>query len=253
MDHAAFVYELVASRTNVPLTEVLFTDISRQTVHRCYLLMTRSDGEAPGSVRSLEHDDWRAIYRGMGEVLRALHEITFERFGYFKKGGFAESFQTNAEWMRKLFEQALRAFGAHGGPASLERAGRNLFADHEEAFNRCPTAVLCHNDVHEHNVLFSKGADGWRLTAVLDVGGSTAGDPLFDLAKTDYWSTRGNRLKRHALFDGYGLTGPDREEALRLYRAYHALALWSWFARDGRQPEMLARITEDLVSLVKPS
>ncbi len=255
MAHEAFVYELVASRTNVPVPEVLFTDRSRQTVDRSYLLMTRIDGEAPVSLRSLEHDDWRAIYRGMGEVLRALHEITFERFGYFTKGGFAESFQTNAEWMRKLFEQVLRGFAALGGPPSLERAVRDLVAGHEEVFNRCPTAVLCHNDLSEGNVLFSKGADGWRLTAVIDVGGSTAGDPLFDLAKTDYWSTRGNRLKRHALFDGYGPTRPDREEALRLYRPYHALELWNWFARDGRHPEMLARISEDLasLSLVKPS
>ena len=222
-------------------------------VNRSYILMTRIDGEAVISLRSLEDDDWRAIYRGMGGVLRELHEITFERFGYFTKGGFAESFQTNAEWMRKLFEQVLRAFGARGGPPSLERAVRNLVAGQEEVFNRCPTAVLCHNDLSEGNVCFSKGDDGWRLTGVLDVGGSTAGDPLFDLAKTDYWSTRGNRLKRHALFDGYGPTGPDREDALRLYRPYHALELWNWFARDGRQPEMLARISEDLASLVSIS
>ncbi|MCA1851575.1 MAG: phosphotransferase [Beggiatoa sp.] len=253
MEHEAFVYELVASRTNVPVPEVLFTDSSRQALDRSYLLMTRIDGEAVVSLRSLEEDDWRAIYRGMGEVLRALHEITFERFGYFMKGGFAESFQTNAEWMRKLFEQVLRAFAALGGPPSLERAVRSLIAGGEEVFDRCSTAVLCHNDFSEGNVCFFEGADGWRLTGVLDAGGATAGDPLFDLAKTDYWSTRGNQLKRHALFDGYGPTGPAREEALRLYRPYHALGLWNWFARDGRHPEMLARITEDLASLVKPA
>jgi len=253
MEHEAHVYGLVESRTNVPVPEVLLTDSSRELVDRSYLLMTRMDGKAVVSLGSLEHDDWRAIYRAIGEALRALHEITFERFGYFTKGGFAKSFQTNAEFMCTLFEQALRAFAAHDGPPSLARAVRHLVASQEKAFNRCPTAVLCHNDLTEGNVCFAKRADRWRLTGVLDVGGAIAGDPLFDLAKTDYWSTRGNRLKRHALFDGYGPTGPDREDALRLYRPYHALELWNWFARDGRQPEMLARITEDLASLVKPS
>ena len=112
MEHEALVYELVASRTDVPVPEVLFTDSSRETLDRSYLVMARTDGEAPGSLRSLEHDDWRAIYRTMGAVLRALHEITLEGFGYFTRGGFVESFQTNAECMRKLCEQALRAFRA---------------------------------------------------------------------------------------------------------------------------------------------
>ncbi len=253
MEHEAFVCELVASRTDVPVPEVLFTDSSRETLDRSYIVMTRIDGEAVVFLRSLEDEDWRAIYRAMGEALRALHEITFERFGYFTKGGFAESFQTNAEWMRKLFEQVLREFGACGGPPSLERAVRNLVAGQEEVFDRCPTAVLCHTDLSEGNVLFSKGADGWRLTGVIDAGGATAGDPLSDLAKTDYWSTRGNPLKRQALFDGYGPTRPDREDALRLYRPYWALQLWNWFARAGRHPQMLAQITEDLATLAKPS
>ena len=253
LEHEAFVYELVGSRTNVPVPEVLVTDGSCEMVDRSYMLMTRMDGKAVVSLGPLEPDDWQAIYRRMGEVLRALHEITFERFGFFTKGGFAKSFQTNAEFMRTLFEQGLRAFGARGGPPSLARAVRNLVAGREEVFNRCPTAVLTHNDLTEGNVCFSKRADQWCLTGILDVGGSTAGDPLFDLAKTDYWSTRGNQLKRRALFDGYGPTAPDREDALRLYRTYHALALWNWFARDGHQPEMLARITEDLASLVEPS
>ena len=57
MEHEAFVYELVASRTDVPVPKVLFTDSSRETVDRSYVLMTKMDGEVVVSLRLLEDDD----------------------------------------------------------------------------------------------------------------------------------------------------------------------------------------------------
>lgn len=71
------------------------------------------------------------------------------------------------------------------------------------------------------------------LTGVLDVENAVAGDPLLDLAKTDYYA-REEPLRRSALLDGYGPLPDDGEIRLDLYRLYHALELWTWFARIGR-------------------
>jgi len=174
-------YELVASRTDVPVPQILFADSSRETFDRNYVLMTKVNGELAGSLRSLEDDDWRAIYRAMGKTLRALHEITFDRFGYFTESGFAKAFRTNAEFMQNRFEQVLQAFGELGGPPNIQGAVRDLVFERREVFTRCTTAALCHNDLHEGNVLVSKVEGKWGLTGVLDTGGSVAGDPLFDL------------------------------------------------------------------------
>lgn len=42
-------------------------------------------------------------------------------------------------------------------------------------------------------------------------------------------------VRRAGLLDGYGPLPPEGEARLALYRLHHTLALWSWFARIGRE------------------
>jgi hypothetical protein len=66
------------------------------------------------------------------------------------------------------------------------------------------------------------------VTGAVEVGGAVAAHPLFDLARTDYWSTRGDPEKRAGLREGYGQSlGPDQEAAIDIYALHHALALWN--------------------------
>ncbi|MFE2566723.1 hypothetical protein [Streptomyces mirabilis] len=66
-----------------------------------------------------------------------------------------------------------------------------------------------------------------------------------DVAKTDYYSVHDDQDKREALCDGYGTLPADWSERVGLYRLYHALELWDWFASIGNTAP-LEGITGDI-------
>jgi hygromycin-B 7''-O-kinase len=82
----------------------------------------------------------------------------------------------------------------------------------------------------------------------VDVENAVAADPMIDLAKTEYYSIHGDPAKRAGLLEGYGALPPDVEARLRLYRIYHALELWDWFAHIG-EPHHLPGIAADLEAM----
>ena len=97
--------------------------------------------------------------------------------------------------------------------------------------------ALCHSDLHEANVLVERVPSGWVETGVVDLGGEIAAASLFDLARTDYWSTRDDPEKRAGLREGHGeFLGRDQEAMIDIYALHHALELWNWFARAHARP-----------------
>jgi hygromycin-B 7''-O-kinase len=54
-----------------------------------------------------------------------------------------------------------------------------------------------------------------------------------DLAKTDCYSIRGDPRKLAGLVEGYGDLPGDWRERTELYRLFHAVELWDWFASIG--------------------
>jgi hygromycin-B 7''-O-kinase len=105
--------------------------------------------------------------------------------------------------------------------------------------------VLCHNDLHEGNLL----ADGTgAVTGFVDVENAIAADPLVDLAKTVQYDRDASPLERAALLEGYGPLPADGPARIELYRLYHALELWDWFASIGTTAP-LPRFADDLRAL----
>ncbi len=45
-------------------------------------------------------------------------------------------------------------------------------------FDNCGSAVLCHDDLHEGNVLVAQRPGGWQVTGVIDVENAIVADPL---------------------------------------------------------------------------
>ncbi len=86
------------------------------------------------------------------------------------------------------------------------------------------------------------------MSGVVDVENASAADPMLDLAKADYYA-REEPVRRAGLLDGYGALPPDGGARLALYRLHHALALWSWFSRIGRE-RPLPGLAADIARLV---
>lgn len=252
LEQETLVYELLR-RAGVPVPDVLLTDGSRALVGTDWMLTSRLGGSIVAALDPSAKDRVE-IYRAMGATLRCIHSIGFDHFGYFDRRGAVSPHATNRELMSAWFERDLQRFGEAGGPVRLRPLIERRIAHGEDAMAGCAGAVLCHNDLHEANLLVERTPAGWTVTGVIDVGGAVAADPLFDLARTDYWAARGDPEKRAALREGYGVpVRSDQEAAIEIYALHHALELWSWFARASAGHRRLEEITSDLERLAQPA
>lgn len=206
-----------------------------------YLVLTLLDG-VPLSTVSAELDSaqLREIYRQLGRLLRRIHGVAQEGFGYIGTS-VIDPVPTNTGYMSGRFAHKLAEFERLGGDPGLRDAVAAWVAERSELFAACRAPVLCHNDYYEGNILVAQG----QVTGIVDVENALAGDPVLDIAKTEYYSIHGDEGKLAALIEGYGDPPAGWPETLPLYRVYHVLELWDWFASIG-QPEHLAGLAEDL-------
>jgi len=248
LEQETLVFELL-SLAGIPVPDVLLTDASHTLIDTDWMLMSKLSGSIVGAL-NLSADDAREIYRLMGATLRSIHSIKVQHFGYFDRHGAVEPYATNVDLMRAWFDRGLARFSEIGGPPSLRAAIERRIETGIKAIAGCADSVLCHGDLHEANMVVRRASSEWVVTGVLDVGGAIAADPLFDLARTDYWSTRGTPGKRVGLREGYGESLREgRELALSIYALHHALELWNWFARAEDRGPVVREITADLERL----
>jgi hygromycin-B 7''-O-kinase len=181
------------------------------------------------------------VYRQLGAILARIHSITQTSYGYLTTR-VLDPVPTNTEYMTRQFTKKLREFS---WDLPLRDAVEAHVAAHAGLFANCAAPVLCHNDLHEGNVLVTDGV----VTGFVDVENAIAADPLMDIAKIDYYSVKGSTTKMRGLLDGYGPMPPDWTERLAIYRLYHALELWLRFASIGNTAP-LPSITADMRALL---
>ncbi|MEV4320228.1 aminoglycoside phosphotransferase family protein [Actinocrispum sp. NPDC049592] len=196
------------------------------------------DGVPLSSVESVDEYE---VYRQMGALLARIHAVAQPAFGYVVTE-VLEPEATNLAYMSRQFAAKLADFLRYGGDPGLHALMEGYVERHRDLFAACSQAVLCHNDFHEGNILVTDG----RVTGVVDMENAVAGDPVLDLAKVDYYAVRGSAAKFAGLLAGYGEFARDR---LAIYKLYHALELWDWFASIGRTAP-LPGIAADIRSFV---
>ncbi len=235
------VYELLGG-TGAAAPAVVRADDSRRDLPQAYLIMTKVAGRPLSQVSAgLDRETVERLYREMGRLLRTVHSVPVPAFGPLD--GVPEP--TNDAYVGGQFELKAAHFAEFGGDPALHaalvarlRADRHLLA-------RRTTPVLLHHDFHERNVMVAERAGRWELTGLIDVENALGGDPLMDLARTDYFAVRDDPLRRRALYEGYGDLPGDLAERLAFYRLYHALDQWHWLATIG-EVSALEPITREI-------
>jgi aminoglycoside phosphotransferase (APT) family kinase protein len=248
MAKEVFVYGLIDGDPELPISRILFADESGETIPEAYVILTKLPGTlAAPTLSSLPRGDVARIYEQVGAILHRFHQTTFDSFGYLSTD-VVEPHDTNAAYMEFQFSKKLREFAELGGDADIRQGAEDAVEASSPVLAGPKQAVLCHNDLHEGNLLLLDRSGSWQVSGVLDLENAVAGDPLLDLAKTDYYAVRGDPVKRRALLEGYGSLPRRAEEAMRLCRLYHAIELWDWFA-SNRNEEPLPSIAEDIRAL----
>ncbi len=228
------------------LLEAQLADAVPRVVHvgDSFTVLTKLDGVP---LSETDPTDWRATYEQLGRLLAAIHRIEQPAYGYLTDE-ILDPLPDNTQYMRRQFAKKLEEFEDLNGDPALHQDIHEYVETHAALLSNATTPVLCHNDFHEANVLVDPAT--WRVTGFIDVENAIAADPLMDLAKTQSYSIRGSEEKLAGLVDGYGDLPPDWRERTILYRLYHSLELWDWFASIGTTVH-LDSIARDMAGIVR--
>ena len=214
-------------------------------------LMTRLPGRPLSEVASgLSPETLRCLYRQLGAMTRRIHSVRQPAFGYVVEE-VLEPLPSNETYVRSQFAKKIAHLSVADVPADLVRQVEQRLEASGEALAERVDPVLCHNDLHEGNLLVDDAGGAWTLRGVVDVENAVAADPLHDLAKTDCYSIRGDPAKLAGLLDGYEITldEPATRTRFDLYRIYHTIELLTWFHQTG-QREPLEGLNRQLADLV---
>jgi hygromycin-B 7''-O-kinase len=244
------VYRLLQRHGVGPAPRVLYAQDDGGPAGRACTVMTLLEGVPLSAVSAaLSPEETSGVYRQLGACLARIHRIAQHEFGYLTTR-VLDPEPTNSAYMRRQFTKKLAEFAALGGDHALRAAVQARVGEGAGLFRNCTGAVLCHNDFHEGNVLVARRGEGWTVTGFIDVENAVAADPLVDLAKTHYYAVHGDPVKARALHEGYGPLPPDASERMEIYRLYHALELWDWFASLGER-EPLPGIADDIARMAR--
>jgi aminoglycoside phosphotransferase (APT) family kinase protein len=241
------VCALLSGRLSVPVPRVLLADDTKSVIGLNFVLISKLGGVVLRVLEpTLADAALSSAYSQMGEVLREIHEISMQSFGYIGPEGVWTPHASNRAYVSFQFDKKLTEFAARGGDPALGDRLRLVVHERAHLLDACPMAHLCHYDFHSGNILAERKDGSLRLSGILDFEGAIAGDPLMDIAKALYYFTPADEPKKAALLAGYGaLDRRDWQETLDLYRLYATLELWCWMAQIGDR-EPLASLAEDL-------
>jgi fructosamine-3-kinase len=167
--------------TTIPMPEVLSVDVSYQTWPWRYFVKAHIPGQEWVTVRRLmSAQGVSAAYQQIGNAVAQLHSIHFSAFGELAIDG---NVQENSSLIVAL--QA-RAHYFVKNPR-LRDLFLTVVDDHKALFSDARQSSLCHEDLHQHNILFGHRQGQWHLATILDFDKAWAGHSETDLARLDLW------------------------------------------------------------------
>ncbi len=222
-------------KLSVPTPRIMLADETRSLFALNFLVMTKLDGESLIDLEpALDRSEVFPIYEQMGRLLREIHCIAMESFGYVGPQGVLTPVDSNRAYMLSQFEKKLGGLLEYGAPARLAARLREFVERHTPLLDGCTSPSLCHYDFHTGNILGKRRDKAVRLSGILDLENAIAGDPLMDIAKTLNYSVRDDAAKRDGLLAGYGtIDRADWRETVALYELYGVLELWCWWKLIG--------------------
>ncbi|XVS66241.1 phosphotransferase family protein [Actinosynnema sp. CA-299493] len=176
------------------------------------LLMTALNGEPWSSARArLTDAEHGALRRELGTIVRRLHEITGDVYGYVQG-------PNGATW-REAFAKMLDAVLADADRFGVELPDvRPAFAARAHLLDEVTEPVLVHFDLWEANLFLADG----HVEGIIDPERALFGDPLAEIATVALFTDLDDDFKA-----GYGVAGFTGAEETRiaLYRAYLCLVM----------------------------
>lgn len=199
-ERAAGIIRLVSNQTSIPMPVILGVDESYQKWPWRYFIKTQIPGNEWAAISDLLMPvDSQTAFAQIGEAVAQIHQIQFPSYG-----------EISAELQPPLhYDQALRDRALRSIPdPRIQEFFLQVFEENIQAFQDVPRPALCHDDLHRHNILFTRQDQQWQLATILDFDKAWAGCPEADLAKMELWNMTGEGFwpayhKSHTPDPGY--------------------------------------------------
>jgi aminoglycoside phosphotransferase (APT) family kinase protein len=190
--------------------------------------------------RSLTPDDRLGIARAMGEYLPLIQHATWDAPAAYDHAGddLAPLGSPYAEWFAARTREYLARCRRTSQQTTTDGdvAWVESLIDAARASLDAPFApVLVHTDYAEGNVVAERGADGWRIGGVFDLGEAYIGDGEYDLARLASAYGRQSPAMLQAFCGPYATARPPRPgfgERLALYIVADRLIFWEYGHRN---------------------
>ena len=181
-DRTAMLHQLVRAHTTIPMPEVLACDVSCQKWPWRFLIKRHVPGDEWAAVQQqMCPEELRDARQQIGEAVAQLHTIHFPAFGELAIDGNVERPLPCVTALIHRAQRFVRSISLCDLFLSVLDEHAHLFADVREP-------SLCHDDLHQHNILFRRKRGRWRLATILDFDKAWAGHHETDLARLDIWT-----------------------------------------------------------------
>ena len=180
-ERTAMLQRLVATQTTIPMPETLAVDTSCRVWPWRYLIKTHIPGqEWAAAQRQMTGEELSDAYRQIGSAVAQLHTIRFPAFGELAPDGSVQGAEPYPVALQEHARSIIRSARLRELFFSALERQRPLFLD-------VRGASLCHEDLHRHNILFTRHQGRWRLATILDFDKAWAGHHETDLARLELW------------------------------------------------------------------
>lgn len=210
-EHAALPY-FAPVAAMMPRT--LFADWTHDVIDRDYVWQTWLTGNpAVLHLRDYPRDTWPTLYRQLGSLNRAVHDVRGTRFGPVQ----GPTFDTWRAAVLSLLADTVADVADTGLDADDLR--RVLALADDPVLDQITRPRLLHGDLWVPNVMLAPDAPEPTIIGLFDHDRASWGDPAADWALFE----AGRRPDRSAFWDTYGLpdTGDDAVRRTLIYRAIH--------------------------------
>lgn len=188
----------LARDAGAPVPAVLATETAVPSGAWRFLVQEHVEGVPWRQVRGrLAAPELRAAHRALADALLAVQSVRFDAFGEVEAGA---ALGRAPDLLTALHHRVARRVAG----AARRDLGHEVLDREADLFAGADRPVLCHDDLHDANVLFAptRGRDGtgWRLAGLVDWDKAWAGPAEQDVARMAFWD---------------GMTGPGFWEVYR--------------------------------------
>ena len=175
------------------------------------------------------------ILEQIGQMLKKMHEIKLEKFGYIENYGEINSeangyfFRKNTdkplshnpfvrEWLVQHFKEVGRFFSIKKMKKKTKKVGEEVLEyilNQKSNLNYLKKPTLIHGDLIFGHVFVSKSKEGYKISGVIDFEFALSHEPEYEFIKLHRAGVFENEKLKKALMKGYG---PINEKKVLFHR-----------------------------------